>query len=195
MKNIFVPLLAILFCGTYFPACAQAGKTDTLQTLLSYSAPGPSHAALGRLAGTWNFQDAKLSFVKGTLVREAMFEGRFYNVKITGGKLKIPVGGGAMKEENYQGAQLEGYDNVRKQYITTAVNNHIGSDIQIETGSYDAAKNTFTYTWESELLPGMKVTGSRVVTIKDADHYVELYFEVHDGRQVQVRQLDYTRAR
>jgi len=42
-----------------------------------------------------------------------------------------------MKEEPYQSMQLEGYDNPRKEFITTSVNNHIGSDVQYQVGRYD----------------------------------------------------------
>jgi hypothetical protein len=96
------------------------------------------HQVLKPLAGTWQFQDSKLAFVKGTLIRTSRYD-RFFDVEINGGKLQLPVATG-FKEDNYRSFQLEGYDNVRKLFITISVNNHIGSDIQEQTGSFDEAK-------------------------------------------------------
>lgn len=165
-----------------------------MQQLLDFSRPGSNHALLGTLVGTWNFQDAARPFVKGTLRRTPMYEGRFYSVEITGGKLPIPIADGKMKEANYQGLQLEGYDNVRKQFVTTAINNHIGSDTEVQMGTYDMAKHTLTYEWEAELIPGTKTKNKRVLRFIDATHYAEDYYESQNGTDVKVRELVYTKA-
>ncbi|HEY0272338.1 MAG TPA: DUF1579 family protein, partial [Chitinophaga sp.] len=109
-----------------------------------------------------------------------------------GGKLQLPVAAG-MKEDNYRSFQLEGYDNVRKTFVTISVNNHIGSDIQEQTGSYDAARKQLSYEWDSELLPGKKTRNRRIITMVDATHYPEEYDEFRHGSFEKVRQLDYTR--
>jgi hypothetical protein len=188
MKNA---LIAVLFIGIAVTATAQ--DNDQFKQLLAFSAPGKQHEVLGRLTGHWTFQDAKRSFVKGTLDRKPIYEGRFFLVEITGGKLPIPVANGQMKETNYQGMQLEGYDNVKKVFVTTAINNHIGSDMEMQTGSYDPAANVFTYEGETELLPGTTTKNRRVLTIVDADHYTEEYFELKNGNAEKVRELRYSR--
>ncbi|MBS1566730.1 MAG: DUF1579 family protein, partial [Bacteroidetes bacterium] len=173
---------------------APLNKKDEYNQMLDYSHPGAQHLALGTIAGHWTFQDAKLAFVKGTLERKPIFEGRFYAVEITGGKLPLPVADGKMKEDSYRGLQTEGYDNARGEYVTSSVNNHIGSDIQLQTGSYDAATKTFTYYWESELIRGIKVKNKRTLKITDISHYVEEYFEEREGQYIKVRELDYTKT-
>ncbi|MDQ2769337.1 MAG: DUF1579 domain-containing protein [Bacteroidota bacterium] len=175
------------------PTMAPA-KNEEMQLLLDFSRPGNNHALLGVLAGTWTFQDAARPFIKGTLRRTPMYDGRFYNVEITGGKLSVPVADGKMKEANYQGLQLEGYDNGRKQFVTTAINNHIGSAIEVQTGTYDAAKRAFSYEWESELIPGLKKKNRRVLRFIDTTHYAEDYYESQNGTDVKVRELVYTKA-
>lgn len=168
-------------------------KKDTMAQLLDYSRPASYHALLGKLSGTWHFQDAKLLFVNGTLTRKPIYDGRFYAVEITGGRLQVPVADGKMKEDNYREQQLEGYDNGRAQFVTTSVNNHIGSDIEMQTGIYDAAKNSFTYYSESELIKGWKQKHKRILKIMDANHYSEEYYEEQNGTETKVRELDYTR--
>lgn len=195
LKSLLNACLSLFFViGLTDGAMAQAPKQlDTLAQLLDYSRPGTAHARLEKLAGTWSFQDAKLAFVKGTLVRKSIYNGRFYRVEMTGGKLPVPVAGGKMKDEFYQSMQIEGFDNPKKKYFTTCINNHIGSDIQMQTGIFDNAKQAFTYEWDDELIPGQIQKNRRVLTITDANHYKEEFYEMHDGAYVKARELDYTK--
>lgn len=170
-------------------------ENDVMTQLLDYSRPGANHALLSPLVGTWRFQDPKRPYVQGTVVRKPLYEGRFYTVEIIGGKLPLPVADGQMKEDNYRGLQIEGYDNGRRQFVTSALNNHIGSDIEQQWGRYDPATRTFTYTWESELIPGQKKQNRRVLRLIDADHYTEEYYETQNGPETNVRALAYSRVK
>ena len=195
MKNKFKYVIAGVLLATVIQtkSFAQQKQTDDMTQMLDFSRPGNMHALLGQLAGTWNFQDAKLSFVKATLVRKPIYDGRFYEAEITGGKLPLPVADGKMKLDNYQGMQIEGYDNPRMKFFTSAINNHIGSDIQVETGTYDAVKKQFTYDCDSELIKGQPKKNRRIISITDNNHYTETYYELQSGQYVKVRELDYTR--
>lgn len=114
-----------------------------MKQMLDYSRPGNLHAILDQLAGTWNFMDPKRPFIKGTLIRKPIYDGRFYTVEITGGKLPLPVRDGKMKDGNYQNLQIEGYDNPKAKFVTTSINNHIGSNIEMQIGSFDLEKKGF----------------------------------------------------
>ncbi|WP_114941758.1 DUF1579 family protein [Mucilaginibacter endophyticus] len=194
LKSIYICVYSLALMGLSAGAIAQAAaQPDGMDKLLDYSRPGMAHFQLAKLAGSWAFQDAKLSFVKGVLVRKPIYNGRFYQVEMTGGKLPVPVADGKMKDEFYQSMQIEGFDNARGKYFTTAINNHIGSDIQMQTGSFDPATHTFTYEWDDELIPGQTGKNRRVLTINDPNHYTEVFYELRDGNFVRTRELDYTR--
>lgn len=191
IKNtVTLGLFLLLF---QIKAFSQQNQSEQLTQMLDYSRPGNNHALLSQLAGTWNFQDTKLSFVKGTLVRKPIYDGRFFSVEITGGKLQLPVADGKMKEGYYKSMQIEGYDNPRMKFFTSSINNHIGSDIQYETGIYDTRKKQFTYEYESELIRGKFQTNRRVITIINDTNYTETYFEQRAGEYVKVRELKYTK--
>jgi hypothetical protein len=184
---------AIIFIFSQISLFAQSKSTnEEMVKMLEFSRPAEMHQLLQQLVGTWNFQDAKLAFVKGTLTRTSRYNNRFFDVEITGGKLQLPISGG-MKEDNYRSFQLEGYDNVRKQFVTISVNNHIGSDIQEQTGHYDAAHKQLIYEWENELVPRKIIKNRRVITLVDETHYTEIYFEFHDGNFEKVREIDYSK--
>jgi hypothetical protein len=188
MKKIFSICVSLI-------TVAISAQDSTFQHMLDFSRPGNNHALLGNLSGKWAFQDEKLAFVKGTLIRMPIYNGRFYTVQITGGKLQVPVADGKMKEENYQEMQIEGYDNGQMKFVTTSINNHIGSDIELQMGIYDSTAKTFTYDWSSELIKGKKTQNRRILKITDNNHYSEEYYEIQNGALVKVRELDYTRAK
>lgn len=192
IKNtVTLGLFLLLF---HTKASSQQKQSEQITQMLDYSRPGKNHTLLGQLAGSWNFQDAKLPFVKGTLVRQPIYEGRFFSVEITGGKLQLPVSDGKMKEDNYKSLQIEGYDNPRMEFFTTSINNHIGSDIQYQIGVYDAKEQKLIYEWDSELIKGKSQKNRRVITIIDGNHYTETYFEQTSGQFVKVRELNYTKS-
>ncbi|HTI89080.1 MAG TPA: DUF1579 family protein [Puia sp.] len=190
MKSTLVLIILASFFGT-----STFAQNDEFKQLLAYSAPGKNHALIGTLSGSWTFQDQQRSFVKGTVLRKAMYEGRFYTVEVTGGKLQIPVADGKMKEANYQGMQIEGYDNAKMRFVTISLNNHIGSDLEMQMGTYDSTTRTFTYEGETELLPGTITKNRRTLKIIDNDHYTEEYFELKNDVATKTRELRYTRAK
>ncbi len=202
-KLILVTLL--LFCTTLsvlaqdgtMPkgkgAVTEKNKNDKFTEMLEYSRPNSHHAILGSIAGTWAFQDKNRAFVKGTIVRKSLYDGRFYQVEIIGGKLPLPVADGKMKEDNYKSLQIEGYDNGKAEFVSTSINNHIGSDIEVQTGTYDSVAKTFTYYWESELIAGEKTRNKRLLKVIDNGHYVEEFYEERGSEFIKVRELVYTK--
>ncbi|KQS26580.1 hypothetical protein ASG33_18545 [Dyadobacter sp. Leaf189] len=98
-----------------------------------------------------------------------------------------------MKLENYQEMEIEGYDNVKKAFISSSINNHIGSNIDTQLGNYNPNTAVFIYEWESELRPGFKIRKQRVLQIVDDSHYTETYYEEQNGTKKITRSLEYSR--
>ena len=81
-----------------------------------------------------------------------------------------------MMEMDFQGQGLEGYDNVKKKFVSTWIDN-MGTGIMIAEGTYDPATKTFTYNSEMEMIPGMKTKVRETVKVTDKDHHTFEYFE------------------
>ncbi|NVM66877.1 hypothetical protein FHW88_005195 [Mucilaginibacter sp. SG538B] len=82
-------------------------------------------------------------------------------------------------------------DNVRQKFVMTSINNHIESDIQFQTGTYDPTTQEFTFYGKSELIRGEVKKDKRILKIIDATHYSETYYEINDGKSEKVRELDF----
>ena len=94
--------------------------------------------------------------------------GRYVMMDVTG-KMQMPGEDGKMKDMQFKGMGVEGYDNVKKKFVSSWIDN-MGTGIQFSDGTYDPATKTFTYTSEMEMMPGMKTPVREVIKMTDKDH-------------------------
>ncbi len=186
------------------PTFAQNKKDSSL---LDYSRPGAYHQILIDLVSTWTFQgkfysgnsnpdsNKVIGTFSGTLVRKPFADGRFFIVEWTGGNIQMPVQDGKMKEVPAQRIEIEGYDNVKKKFVLTYINNHIGSGIVLGEGVYDSTSKTIAYEWNDEQMRGKKFKVHERFIILDNDHYVMEYYREQDGRKCKATEITCTRTK
>jgi hypothetical protein len=182
------------------PSAADMQKM--MQQMMELGKPSESHKMLADLAGTWSYTvkmwmnpdpNAKPEESKGTAVRKSMMDGRFFVMDVTG-KMEMPGPDGKKKEMTFKGMGLEGYDNVKKKFVGTWIDN-MGTGIMFSEGTYDPATKTFTYTGEYEGIPGMKQQIRETVKITDKDHHLFEWFENRGGQEVKTMEIAYTRKK
>ena len=110
------------------------------------------------------------------------------------GKMDMPGADGKMKSMTFKGHGLEGYDNVKKKFVGTWMDN-MGTGIMMSEGDYDPATKTFTYTGEYEAIPGMKQKIREVVKIVDKDHHTFEWYEDRGGQEAKTMEISYTRQK
>lgn len=173
-----------------------------MKQMMELSKLNENHKLLGDLAGTWNYTvkfwmnpdpSAKPQESKGVAVRKPMMNGRFYALDVSG-KMQMPGEDGKMKDVNFKGMGLEAYDNVKKKFVSTWMDN-MGTGIMISEGTYDPATKTFTYTGEYEAIPGMNTKIRETVKIVDKDHHLFEWFENRGGQDVKTMEINYARAK
>lgn len=156
--------------------------------------PGDAHKALAQLAGRWDFTtktwgDPKASpeVNTGTCVNTMVLGGRFLRQDVTGTK----TGG------TFEGTRLTGYDNVRGEYQTFTFTD-LATNLSFITGSYDAAKKTFTFSGSSSsAATGQKDRPVRTeTTLIDKDnHSFRAYFTGPGGQEYKAVETLYTRSK
>ena len=181
---------------------SSPNEAEMSKQRMELSKPGENHKLLAMIAGTWNFTgrhfpvdpgpNKKPIEVKGSLVRKSLWDGRYFISESTGGKLKMPWSDG--KEVTYKDMTIEGYDNVKKRFVGAAIDNHWDTGIIPLEGSYDSATKTFIYNTEIETSPGIKRKMRRLVKILDNDHYTEEFYAEHNGHEVKVTEMRFTRV-
>jgi hypothetical protein len=161
-----------------------------------------NHKLLADLAGTWSYTvkmwmypdpNAKPDESKGTAVRKSMMDGRYFLVDVTG-KMEMPGADGKKKEMTFKGMGIDGYDNVKKKFVGTWMDN-MGTGVMMSEGDYDPATKTFTYASEYESIPGMKTKIREVVKVVDKNHHTFEWYENRGGQEVKTMEINYTRKK
>src|SRR5438309_2403780 len=188
--------------ATSAPAARHPNQAEMMQQMMELSKLNENHKLLAGLDGTWSYTvkmwmnpdpNAKPQESKGTAVRKSMMDGRFFVMDVTG-KMDMPGPDGKKKEMTFKGMGIEGYDNVKKKFVGTWVDN-MGTGIMMSEGIYDPATTTFTYTGEYEAIPGMKQKIREVMKIADKDHMSFEWYEDRGGKEAKTMEISYTRKK
>jgi hypothetical protein len=127
----------------------------------------------------------------GTTVSRAVMGGR-YVVSDHTGKMQTPGPDGKMMNMEFKGMAIEGYDNVKKKFVSSWIDN-MGTGIMNAEGTYDADSKTLTYMGMYEPMPGMKTTMRQVIKLTDPDHRRMEFFEDRGGKEVKTMEITYSR--
>jgi hypothetical protein len=178
----------------------QMNDAEMMKQMMALSKLNENHKLLAQLAGTWKYDvkmwmapDAPPMLSKGTAVRKPIMDGRYFVLNVTG-NMKTPAEDGKMKNFEFKGMSIEGYDNVQKKFIGTWCDN-MGTGVMLSTGTYDPATKSFTYNSEMEMMPGMKTKAREVLKVVDANHHNLEWYEDRGGQEVKTMEINYTRQK
>jgi hypothetical protein len=180
---------------------SEADMQKMMQQMMELSKPNENHKLLADLDGNWTYSikfwmnpnpSAPPQESKGTATRKSIMDGRYSVMDVTG-KMEMPGADGKKKEMTFKGMGVDGYDNVKKKFVGSWVDN-MGTGIMMSEGAYDPATKTFTYTTEVEAIPGMKTQVREVMKVADKDHMSFEWFETQGGQEKKTMEINYTRS-
>jgi hypothetical protein len=181
------------------------GQTDQAQMMammMELAKPGENHKILQGLAGSWTYTtkywmnpDPSTPPMEsvGKTVRKAVMGGRYFQADHSG-KMQMPGPDGKMTDSDFKGMEIAGYDNAKKKFVSSWIDN-MGTGIMQSEGTYDSATKTITYTAEYEMMPGMKTKFRELLKIPDNDHHSLEMYEDRAGKEVKVMEIAYTRQK
>jgi hypothetical protein len=187
--------------GSAAASSGQPNQQEMMKQMMELAKLNVNHKLLTDLDGNWTYTikfwmnpdpNAKPEESKGTAVRKSMMDGRYSTLDVTG-KMEMPGPDGKKKEMTFKGHGIDGYDNVKKKFVGSWVDN-MGTGIMFSEGSYDPATKTFTYTSEFEAIPGMKQQIREVIKVTDNNHHTLEWYENRGGQEVKTMEINYTRA-
>ena len=181
----------------------KQGATEMQQMMvqmMELGKPGENHKLIAQLAGNWTYTlkmwmdpSAPPTESKGTSTRKAAMDGRFF-ITDTTGKFQMPGADGKMKDMNFTGMAIEGYDNVKKKFVSAWVDN-MSTMIMLSEGTYDPASKTFTYNAQCEMMPGMQMKIREVIKVVDANHHTFEWYEDRGTGESKTMEISYTRKK
>jgi Protein of unknown function (DUF1579) len=211
LKNcaLFILLIVAMalpsFAQDSTPAKPADAKTDDAQMMammMDLAKPGENHKILEESVGSWTYTtkfwmsaDTNTPPMEssGTAVTRPIMDGRYFQSDHTG-KMQMPGADGKMMDMDFHGMQIDGFDNVKKKFVSSWVDN-MGTGIMLSEGTYDPATKTITYTAEYEPMPGMKTKTRELVKLTDKDHHTVEFYEDRGGTEVKTMEITSTRKK
>ncbi|RFM26154.1 DUF1579 domain-containing protein [Deminuibacter soli] len=217
-------LLALLVTAAAFTACNNAGTATTtaaqtadttaaapaktnsekkwiavdsateMKAWMTYATPGDIHKALARADGNWNVQTttwaaigAPPSTAKAKMVNKMMLGGRYQMSNFSGNFMGMP----------FEGVSVTAYDNAKKKFINTWIDN-MGTGLTKMEGTWDSTAKTITYTG-TMLNPANNIECDlkEVLTLVDDNNQVmEMWGpDPKTGQQFKSMEMKFTRAK
>jgi len=179
--------------GEEQPPLPPGWTPEDMQACVDAGTPGPMHARLAKLAGTWNGK-AKQWMAPGTEpmtsevveVITSIMDGRFIQSEMSG---EIP-GMGSLK-----GLGFAGFDNVSQKFVGTWLDNH-STGIMNGTGELSSSGDTMTWTYGYNCPVTKKpATIRQIERSPDANTRVFEMFctDPKSGKEYQCMRIEFTR--
>ena len=177
----------------------QPSDAEMMQMMIENAKLNENHKLLSELVGSWNYTvkmwmdpSAPPSESKGTATRKPEMGGRYFVMEASG-KFQMPGPDGKMMTMDFKGRSTEGYDNAKKKFVTSWIDN-MGTGIMLSEGTYDPATKTFTFHATYNVAPGVQTKIRETIKVIDKDHHVMEWFEERGGQEVKTMEIAYTRA-
>lgn len=171
-----------------------AEQKAKMEKMMAFATPGEAHKVMAPRAGSW---DLKVTFWEepksppqvsnGTSECKPIMDGRYLEETATGNFFGMP----------FAGKGLSGYDNLKKKYVSTWIDN-MGTGVMLSEGTYDAASKTFTYMGEMpDVVKGKYMPAKMTEKWTGPDSYtMEMLAQTPDGKGWwKSMQIDYTRKK
>jgi hypothetical protein len=199
MRKLFVPLALVLLCSSAFaaddpkPKQMSAEEMASMQAMMKAMTPGENHKALDGMVGTF---DAKVTMwmqpgappvtSTGKCVNSWVLGNRYIEQKMTGNFMGMP----------FEGIGYTGYDNVKKQYWGTWIDN-MGTGVMVSTGSMTDAGKSWKFTGTmADPMSGKDTTSETRISVADHDHHtMEMWGPAPDGKMVKMMEIAYSRSK
>lgn len=183
-KILLTAAIALLATGTY------AQSAEEMKAWTDFATPGNMHKMLASYNGKWTAQ-TKMWMAPGQPPMEStadvvtdMYMGdRYQKSQYRGDFSGMP----------FEGESTIGYDNLKKVFVNTWIDN-VGTGVMFSEGKWDAAKKSIEFKGlNSDPMAGKQTPFRQVLTLTNGDSYkMEMYSEM-GGKEVKSMEITFTR--
>ncbi len=170
----------LLLASAMLISFSSFAQTAEEKAWMDYMTPGEAHKLLAKDNGTWAADitfymapGAEPSTAKATATYEMILDGRYQRGIHKGDMMGMP----------FEGISTTGYDNARKVYINTFIDN-MGTGVMYSEGKYDPAKKAIEFKGkQTDPMTGKTMDFREVIKfIDDNTQEMEMYM-THDGKE------------
>jgi len=164
-----------------------------MEAWMKFATPGPAHKALQPLVGTWN---ARITSWMAPGTAPITSDGVSEIAWVLGGRYLEQKHEGTFMGQPFSGIGYTAYDNYKKQYLGTWIDN-MGTSILSMAGTADASGKIVSMDGKmDDFVTGRVLAVRSTLRILDDDHNVyEMFAPGPDGKEFKMMQIDYSRKR
>ncbi|MBC7827710.1 MAG: DUF1579 domain-containing protein [Chitinophagaceae bacterium] len=190
MKRITLTIYTFLLIGLTTQLLAQTDQDAAMKAWMSYMTPGDVHKMLAKDDGDWN-EEITLWMAPGapptkstaTASNKMIMGGRYQESKHTGNFMGMP----------FEGYSLVGYDNAKKVFVSSWVDN-MGTGIMHMEGKWDDKTKTIHFTGKTtDPSTGKDVAVRETFTWIDNTKQKMEMFMTQDGKEFKSMEIIFTR--
>jgi hypothetical protein len=185
-----IGFLTILLLPGIFGGSIIAQSQDDMKVFQAYMTPGPTHDMLAKSTGNWA-GTITLWMQPGAQPVNAAGESK--NEMILGGRYLKTVSTGNMMGMPFEGMGVTGYDNAKKVFVNTWVDN-MGTGITNMEGKWDPQTKSINFSGTMvDPATGKDVPIREVIKfVNDTTQILEWYNTAH-GQEYKSMEIRYTR--
>ncbi len=186
MRKIFLLLLIL----GIFSLNSFSQTNDDMKKWTDYMTPGKEHAELAKMNGDWTYTakfwmdpSSPPQTSEGTASCEMLLGGRYMQMKVFG----------KMMGMDFNGIDVTGFDNGKKIFVSSWIDN-FGTGLMYMEGTYDDASNKVVYTGKMyDPMSEKDIYQKQTIKMVD-DKNVEMeMFNVVDGKDIKTMELKYVK--
>jgi hypothetical protein len=195
LRKLYMKPAALLFCTLFLITIsnrliAQANQDSMMKAWMSYMTPGDVHKMLAKDDGEWKGEitlwtapGAPPTKSTATAVNRMIMGGRYQESKHTGNFMGMP----------FEGYSLVGYDNAKKVFVTSWIDN-MGTGMMFLEGKWDDKTKTIHFTGKStDPTTGKDVPVRETFTWIDNNKQKMEMFMTQEGKEFKTMEIIFTR--
>lgn len=193
MKNtlIYASVWMLFFCTKSITSTAQTEAE--MKAWQAYMTPGDMHKVLAQTEGEWTTEGKMWMDPKS---EPMISKGECTYKMVLGGRYQETQFKGDMMGQQFEGKGVMAYDNFKKQFESTWIDN-MGSGIMKTEGNYDPATKTFTMTGKLvDPMTSKECTVRETLKIVDDDtHVMTMYNTIGSQPEFKTMELTFKRKK
>jgi hypothetical protein len=191
MRHLLLFSASVIITFLSFNTPAQA-QTDEEKAWNAYMTPGDIHQMIAKSDGEWSYEmtmwmkpDAPPTTSTGTTT----------NKMILGGRYQESIHKGTLMGMPFEGHGLLAYDNAKKIFQNSWVDN-MGTGIMNSEGAWDDASKSITFTGKvTDPATGKDMGVKEIFKMTDDDHHMMEMYMVSDGKEFKTMEIKFTRKK
>jgi hypothetical protein len=181
-------LLILLVLGFY--SLNAFSQNDEMKKWMDYMTPGKEHKELAKMDGDWTFTSkmwmdptAPPTVSEGTATFEMILGGRYQQMKVSG----------KMMGMDFNGIGINGYDNAKKVWVSSWIDN-FGTGMLYMEGTYDDASKKIIYKGKMfDPLTNKDTDEKQTIKIIDDKNCEMEMFTIMEGKEFKTMEIKYTK--